>query len=90
MRTESKTLDSSRNSSSGTCMPVHSKLCSPGIATLPSSSWSVAIMRASAVIASGIGPPFAPLCCAIGSTLTVTRQSVTPRTLVPIVGTPVR
>ncbi len=37
---------------------------SPGIATLPSSSCSCAMMRASAVMASGMGPPNEPLCCA--------------------------
>jgi hypothetical protein len=36
----------------------------PGIATLPSSSWSFEMIRASALIASGIGPPYEPLCCA--------------------------
>ena len=48
------------------------------------------MIRASAVIASGIGPPNDPLCCACSSTRTCTTQSVTPRMLVVIVGTPVR
>ncbi len=48
------------------------------------------MIRASATSASGIGPPNEPLCWAWWSTRTVTTQSVTPRMLDVIVGTPVR
>ena len=84
------TRDSARNSSSGTCVPGQANPWSPPIATSPLPSWSDASMRLSAMIASGSGPPNAPLCCAIGSTSTRTVTCVAPRMLVPIVGTPVR
>ena len=48
------------------------------------------MILASAVMASGIGPPNEPLCCACSSTRTCTMQSVTPRMLDVMVGTPVR
>ncbi len=88
--TSGYTCDSSRKSSSEICIPDHVNACSPGTATSPRSSWSDARMRLSAMTASGSGPPKVPLCCAIGRTSTRTRKAVAPRTLVPIVGTPVR
>ena len=81
---------SDRNSSSVTSIPSHVKVERPSTATSPSSVCNDAIIRARAMIASGSGPPNAPEWTAWGKTSTRTWSAVAPRTLVVIVGTPVR
>ena len=65
-----------------------SRLTRPAIATLPSSSWRVAIRRDSRVGASSTGPPNMPECTAWSRTLTSMVPSTRPRRLVVSAGMP--
>ncbi len=61
----------------------------PSMATSPlASSCSVAMMRVSAMSASGAGPPKEPLCTAPSSVATSRSTAVSPRSEVVSVGTP--
>ena len=62
----------------------------PGHGDVPASSCSVASSRASAIIASGAGPPKTPECRGCSRVLTVTMHATSPRSAVVRTGSPTR
>ena len=88
--TPSRTVPSSRKSSSGCCSPAHSFRCSPATATSPFVSCSEAIARRTASSASGAAPPYWPLCLPDSSVRTSSVTFAIPRSAVVSVGIPGR
>ena len=80
--------DSARSRSSGYSTSAAGPLCSPLIATLPSSSCRLAITRLSAISESGTRPPHMPECTAWVSVRTSMSMRTRPRRLVVSAGTP--
>jgi hypothetical protein len=74
-----------RRSSSEKSRPSQSKLDTPSTATFPSASCRVASSLASAIIASGVGPPNTP---SGASARSVTMQATSPRRVVVRAGWP--
>ena len=68
--------------------PAHWPVVTPATATSPSSSCRVASSRASAIIASGAGPPNTPECSGCSRVRTVTTQATSPRRAVVSTGSP--
>ena len=89
-RTPSSTPASARSRSSERSSGSAAPRDRPATATSPRSSCSVASSRASAVSASGTGPPYAPLCTACRRVRTSTTTLTPPRRVVVRAGTPTR
>ena len=79
-----------RKSSAGKSRPSQSNRETPSIVTFPSSSWSVPRSSASAIIASGAGPPNSPEWSGCSSVRIVTTHATSPRSVVVSVGSPTR
>ena len=86
--TPGATPDSARSRSSGYSTSAAGPLCSPATATLPASSWRLAITRLSVISASGTRPPHMPECTAWVSVRTSTSARTRPRRLVVSAGSP--
>ena len=80
--------DSARSRSSGYSTSAAGPLCRPAIATLPASSWRVAITRLSVISASGTRPPHMPEWTAWVRVRTSMSTRTRPRRLVVSAGTP--